>query len=518
MVPPPTAVYNQRIYTLAWVASMGAFIFGYDLAFIGTAITLKPFIRDFGLENASASKLNGFSANIVSLLQAGCFFGALGAAPIGDKIGRKPTLILTGVVFCIGSLMQTVSMGNAGVMFAGRVIGGLGVGAAIMVIPVYIAEASPPLIRGRLVGLYEIIAQAGTCTGFWINYGVDLHVAPTSMQWRIPFAVQLIPGILLVVCMILLPESPRWIARYRDQDSACRVLATLRNLPPDHEYVVDEIHAIKHQVERERLAINGEGLFAELREPILPGNRWRITLGVMLFVFQQMAGSNAINYYSPRIFKSIGLVGQNTVLLSTGVYGLVRFAAVCISMWWLVDRIGRTKLLMSGGAVAAFAMWFLGVFVKLSPPLTTSTYVTPAGEAAAAMIYIYAVAFCFSWAGIPFIYASEIFPLRIRSVGMAICIATHWLMNFVIARSVPYMISNITFGTYFVFATCITLSIPFVYFLVPETKGFALEEMDKLFGTIVDGDALTSQEALDHTDNDTTREDAMTIKGREMGV
>jgi len=358
-----------------------------------------------------------------------------------------------------------------------------------MLVPLYIAEASPPSIRGRLVGVYEIGVQCGTCIGFWVNYGTSLNVAPALAQWQIPFAVQLVPGGLLTIGMFFLPESPRWLVRFKTREAAIEVLAKLRNLPKDHEYILEEIFAITDQVEQERHATQGKGLLAELREVALPGNRKRLILGVMIFIFMQMAGSNAINYYSPRIFASIGLKGQSTSFISTGVYGLVRFVAVCVAMYWIVDRFGRRKMLIGGSVVAAFAMWFIGAYVKFNPSTATShtntAKIGAGGYAAATMIYIYAVAFCFSWAGVPWIYASEIFPLRIRSVCVALCTATHWLMNFVIARSVPYMLSNIGFGTYFVFAACLTIAIPFVYFFLPETKGLSLEDTDALFGTAV---------------------------------
>lgn len=463
---------------------MGAFLFGYDLAFIGTSITLAPFLKDFGLKGASAKKSDAFAANIVSLLQAGCFFGALLAAPLGDKLGRRITLMLAGVVFSIGSLLQVVSFGNTVVMFVGRAVGGLGVGGASMLVPLYVAEVSPPSIRGRLVGIYEMGVQIGTCIGFWINYGVQKHIAPTSVQWRVPFAVQLIPGGLLVLGMIFLPESPRWIARFRSREEATAVLSKLRNLPEDHEYVVEEIYRVTDQIEQERRATHGKGLIAEFREMMMPGNRNRIAIGVMIFVFMQMAGSNAINYYSPRIFKSIGLTGSNTGLISTGLYGIVRLVAISITMYFIVDKFGRTNLLIVGSVIAAISMWSIGGIVKSHPISNTTKHVpiTASGYAAAVMVYIYAIGFCLSWAGIPWIYCSEIFPLRIRSLSVAICTATHWLLNFVIARSVPYMLTNIEYGTYFVFAACLTLAVPFVYFIVPETKGLSLEDMDALFG------------------------------------
>jgi MFS family permease len=195
----------------------------------------------------------------------------------------------------------------------------------------------------------------------------------------------------------------------------------------------------------------------------------------------QMAGSNAINYYSPRIFASVGLRGTNTGLYATGIYGIVRFVAVCISMLYVVDRFGRRPMLLYGSALMAFCMWFIGADLKIANPVTNG-HVGGAGYAACVMIYVYAVGFCFSWAGVPWIYCSEIFPLRIRSISVALTTATHWLLNFIIARSVPYMLTNIKYGTYFVFASFLTLAIPFVYFCLPETRGLALEDMDYLFG------------------------------------
>lgn len=182
---------------------------------------MKPFKRDFGLTHASEATADAFSANIVSLLQAGCFFGSLAAAPIGDKLGRKPALMIAGIAFCIGSLMQTVSFGHEAVIFVGRVVGGLGVGAASGLVPLYVAELSPPAIRGRLVGIYEISVQTGTCIGFWICYGVSRNMADTSAQWITPFALQLIPGGLLIIGMFFVPESPRCVSCYNRRVSHC---------------------------------------------------------------------------------------------------------------------------------------------------------------------------------------------------------------------------------------------------------------------------------------------------------
>ncbi|KAK4557110.1 hypothetical protein LTR86_006091 [Recurvomyces mirabilis] len=494
--PAPAEVYNWRVYIIAVIASMGAFTFGYDLAFIGTTITQKSFKKDFGLLHADVERSDAFAANIVSLLQAGCFFGSLLAAPIGDRLGRRWALVISGVVFNIGSLMQTVSFGNTAVMFTGRAIGGLGVGAASMLVPLYVAELSPPAIRGRLVGIYEIFVQVGTCIGFWINYGIAVNGPYGSNAWRTSFAVQLIPGVLLIIGMCFMPESPRWLARYRGSEAAEAGLTKLRNLPLEHGYLQEELTLIMHQISEETRFDEGKGIKSTIRIISRKGNWNRLLIGITMFVFMQFAGSNAINYYSPRIFKSIGLKGTNAGLYATGIYGVVRLIAIIIAMNFVVDRFGRTKMLMVGGAIMAFSMWFIGAYVKIAAPSTAaSTHVSGGGYAAIVFIYIFALGFCFSYAGVPWIYCAEIFPMNLRSVGMGLCTATHWLFNFVIARSVPYMITNIGYGTYFVFASITTIGIIWVYLFVPETKGLTLEDMDRIFGS---PDAVETMEDAIH--------------------
>ncbi|CEJ56450.1 hypothetical protein PMG11_02656 [Penicillium brasilianum] len=473
--------HAMRVYLLAIVTSMGAFMFGYDLAFIGTSIDLKSFKRDFGLVGASQSVQDAFSANIVSLLQAGCFFGALAAAPLGDKLGRRIALALGAISFIVGSIMQVASAGNKPLMFVGRVLGGMGVGAASMLVPLYTAECAPPKIRGRLVGIYEIGVQVGTCMGFWINFGVEQHMAPTSAQWMTPFALQLIPGGLLLIGLWFMPESPRWMAKAHGRSRVTEVLSLLRNLPGDHPDVQHEVDDILQQLELER-AMSPDGTLSSVKELMQPGIRYRLFLGVVIMIFFQMAGSNAINYYSPRIFRSIGLTGSKTTLVSTGIYGIVRLVTVFFAMYFVVDRFGRKPMLIFGSIVMAISMWLIGAFVKIqSAEVKTGDSISGTSYAAAVFIYLFAVSFCFSWAGVPWIICSEIYPLQVRGVAVSICVATHWLFNFVIARSVPYMISNISFGTYFVFAACTTLSVPFVWLMIPETKGLSLEEVDLLF-------------------------------------
>ena len=224
-----------------------------------------------------------------------------------------------------------------------------GVGSASMLVPLYSAECAPPNIRGRLVGIYEIGVQVGTCLGFWINYGVQRNMAPTASQWMTPFALQLIPGGLLLIGLIFMPESPRWVAKAKGRSKAMATLSRLRDLPEDHPAIQSELDDIFQQLAHEQ-HISSDSRVAALKELCQPGLRYRMFLGIVIFIFFQMAGSNAINYYSPRIFRSVGLTGTETTLISTGIYGVVRLVAVFIAMYFIVDRFGRKPMLIIGSA------------------------------------------------------------------------------------------------------------------------------------------------------------------------
>ncbi|CAE6505297.1 unnamed protein product [Rhizoctonia solani] len=477
----PKEVYNWRPYVLALIAGSGGALFGYDSAFIGGTIELPAFQNQFGLDKLSEDKLAFTSSNIVSTYQAGCFFGCIFAFFIVEKFGRRATLQCSSALFCLGAGLMLGAKHSLGMIYAGRIIGGLGVGGVSLATPLYIAEIAPPSIRGQLVGFYEIFLQAGGVVGFWINFGISEHIPYGSKQWHIPVAVQLIPGGLLLAASVFLLETPRWLYRRGRVNDATVNLSWIRNLSADHPYIQDEIQGIRAQFERETQVGNNKGLTAKLRELGRPGIRNRLGIGMCIMMCQNLTGMNAINYYSPTIFSSIGITGTNNSLFATGIYGVVKMVATLIALVWLVDRVGRRKPLITGALVGALAMYYIAGFVAVAKPSGAGSP-TPAGKFAAACIYIFAVAFCMSWNGISWIICSEIFPLSVRALGQTITSATQWLWQFVVARSTPYMVKNIGYGTYLFFGSCMVLMIPWVYFILPETKGVPLEDMDRLFG------------------------------------
>lgn len=483
--PTPKAVYNWRVYTAAAVASWASCMIGYDSAFIGTTLALPSFVAEFRLKQMTASHLALTKANIVSVYQAGAFFGALGAYASSHYIGRRKSLIFWTLIFILGAGMMLGANGQRGLglIIAGRVLAGLGVGGCSNMVPIYISELSPPAVRGRLVGIYEMGWQIGGLVGFWINYGLTETMAPSHKQWIIPFAVQLIPGGCLLVGALWLPESPRWRFANGQHERAMKDLCWIRNLPEDHPYILEEVEAIDAQVEWTRLHV-GAGFwkpFIALKQRKV---QWRFFLGAMLFLWQNGSGINAINYYSPTVFTSLGVTGPNTGFLTTGIFGVVKTTLTFIWLFWLIDRLGRTKLLMIGAAGGSMCMWYIAAYIKIADPAhhkNTSGELSSGGISAMFFFYLWTAFYTPSWNGTPWVINSEMYSQSTRSLGQASAAASNWFFNFLVSRFTPQMFLKMGFGVYMFFACLMLLSIPFVFFLIPETKGIPLERMDELF-------------------------------------
>jgi MFS family permease len=233
-------------------------------------------------------------------------------------------------------------------------------------------------------------------------------------------AVQAIPGGLLLLSMTIVWESPRWLAQKDRLDDTLSTLSRIRQLPPDHPYVVKELNDIKAQIARERAINNGATYWQLLKEFTGRGYRNRLGIGVAMMVFQNLSGINAINYYSPTIFQSLGVSSTSTTLFATGIYGLVKLIASVIFLVWLLDRFGRRKALLIGSLGAAVPMWYIGAFIATAKPNAADAKQTPAGWVAVVAIYVFVVFYCASWNGIAWIIPSEIFPLRLRTLGVTI--------------------------------------------------------------------------------------------------
>lgn len=356
-----------------------------------------------------------------------------------------------------------------------------------------------------------------------INYGASLHLKGTAL-YVVPLSMQILPAILLFFFMMLNQESPRFLAKQDRWEEAKKILSLVRNLPESHPYVETEFQEIVTVIERERILIGGANFKALMREMwLIPGNRKRALISVGLMICQQMTGTNALNYYAPQIFKTLGVTGTNAGLFATGIYGVVKMTACASFLLLAADSLGRRRSLLWTSIAQGTAMYYIAIYVRVSPPDTTSTDPKPpppAGYVSLVAIYLFAAFFQFGWGAVCWIYVSEIPSARLRAMNVALAagkwahnltcsyldsdlffpsLATQWLFNFVVARSVTTMLATMGkggYGTYFLFGSfCYSMFI-FVWFLIPETKGLSLESMDDLFGvTELVKDKLEHEEA-----------------------
>ncbi|KAF4534912.1 Quinate permease [Lasiodiplodia theobromae] len=498
MKSDPTEIYGWRVYMLACSACFGGMLFGMDIGIIGGVLELPAFKDEYGLSHLDKTGLADLSANIVSTLQAGCFAACFITSWLADKFGRRAALLLAAVVAIVGCIMQAAGEGHLAVMYIGRFIAGLGVGAASMVVPLYISENAPRAIRGGLTGIYQLFITTGTMLAFWTNYGSIKHLHGDT-TFIVPLAAQAIPAVLLLVSMYFCNESPRFLAKQDRWEEATAILVRIRQLPASHPYVQSELTEIAEQLEHERRLIGGASLKDLQKEMwLIPGNRKRALLTVGLMVCQQMTGTNAINYYAPQIFRSLGIPSAETGLFATGIYGIVKMVTCACFLLFVADSLGRRRSLLWTSIAQGACMYYIGIYVRVAPPKEGAA-VPPAGYFALVCIFLFAGFFQFGWGPVCWIYISEIPTARLRSTNVALGAATQWLFNFVVARATPNMLATMGkggYGCFFTYGTFCFSMFVFVWFLVPETKGLSLERMDDLFGVT---ELVKDIEAHDHS-------------------
>ncbi|GAM39512.1 hexose transport-related protein [Talaromyces pinophilus] len=488
--PTPKEVYNWRLYSEAIIIAFGSLLFGYDSAFVGTTIARASFKDDFGITSKNASSV---SSNITSAFQAGAFFGALFCYFITERLGRKWALQINVFVFIIGAILMVVATDQLSFIYTGRVLTGLACGAITATVPSYIAELSVSSIRGILTGLFEVAYQIGSVIGFWINYGITQHIpATSSTSWRIPMAFQLVPAGILFVGGFFLHESPLWLMRKEKHERAYQTLEDLRHLPKEHQYVQEDIAAMRNRLAEEAAiaAKYGNGSWAFFRGAMAEfsrkGMRNRIFLVFCAFTLANLSGASAINYYSPTLFGSIGI---SDVALYTGIYGLVKAIASLIYYIFLVDLVGRRRPVIVSSIACSLCLWFVGSYVKVGhpadiiaagKPLSDST--VKGGQAATGMIMIYSIFWSFGLNGVPWILSAEIFPGALRNLSGTWAALVQWAIQFPVTKALPYIFTSFGYGTWYFFASWMLVATAWAYFFVPETKGLTIDQMDYVFG------------------------------------
>ncbi|RKK70584.1 hypothetical protein BFJ69_g11750 [Fusarium oxysporum] len=506
---------NPYIFGLSMFASLGGFLFGYDQGVVSGVLTMESFAADFPRIYLDSS----FKGWFVSTLLLCAWLGSLINGPIADYIGRKGSILLAVVVFTIGSAFQA-GADSIPMLFAGRAVAGLAVGMLTMIVPMYMSEVSSPGIRGTLVVLQQLSITLGILVSYWLEYGTQYigghrcapdipysggtsdkrtfdpryDVGPngctgqSEAAWRVPFALQIFPALVLGIGMIFFPESPRFYLMRHKEDQALAALAQLRQVHIDSESIRAEYLAIKTEVLFDESVSaekfpgkKGLSLFAAQHVALV--STWpafkRLAIGCCIMFFQQFMGCNAIIYYAPTMFAQLGLSGNTSGLLATGVYGIVNTLSTLPALF-LIDKLGRRPLLMCGAAGTFISLVIVGGIIGGYGSALTDN--KSAGWVGIVFIYIYDVNFSFSFAPIGWVLPSEIFNLGNRSKAMAITTSATWMCNFIIGLVTPDMLATIGWGTYIFFAAFCLLAFLFTYFFVPETRGKSLEDMDLVFG------------------------------------
>ena len=431
------------------VAALGGLLFGYDTAVIAGAIGYLQIKFDL------SPAMVGWAASSAIW---GCIVGAMFAGYLSDRIGRKKVLILTAVLFAVSSIGSAIPNTLTQFILA-RFIGGLGVGAASMLSPLYISEIAPSRIRGTLVSLYQLAIVVGINLIYFINMKIATQNTESwnvEYGWRYMLGSETIPAVIFLVLLFLVPESPRWLVKNKREKEAFSVLEKVNGTVRANQ-VLDEI----------KLALNMES--GTVRELFKPGLRVALIVGVVLALFSQITGINAIIYYAPEIFKSVGFA-TDSAFTQTIFIGLVNTVFTFVALW-LIDKAGRRTLLLWG--VSGMVICLLAVGICFYFNFSDGPWL---------LIFILGFIACFatSLGPIPWVIISEIFPTKIRGVAMSFCTVVLWIGVVLITQLTPILLQNMGGAfTFWVFMVNAIILLVFTYKMIPETKQRTLEEIEQ---------------------------------------
>jgi sugar porter (SP) family MFS transporter len=439
----PTGV-GRFVYIAASISAMGGILFGYDIGVISGAILFikKQFSLSAGMEEI-----------VVSSVLLGCIAGALVGGSLADRYGRRRLLLVAAGIFIAGAVVSALSPTMAWLV-AARVVVGCAIGTASFVAPLYISEIAPVAIRGKLVSLNQL---AITC-GIVVSYGIDYAFA-ASQAWRWMFAFAVIPAVAFGFGLLLIPDSPRWLVARGHVDQARTVMKRLRA----PEAVEEELSAIQ------RSAAQQKGHWSELFSPYL---RVAMIVGVGLAITQQITGINTIVYYGPTIFKAAGMSSSAVAILASVGVGAFNVVMTVVSLW-LIDRVGRRALLLVSLAGMTLSLFVLGLAFLL-PGLAGSL-----GWIAMVVVMLFVGSFALGMGPIFWLLISEMYPLRIRGRAMSVATVANWAANLIVALSFLTLARALgQAATFWLYGAISIGTWIFSFFLVPETKGKSLEQIE----------------------------------------
>lgn len=447
----PAAVQAEEtgfVFAAAAFAALGGLLFGYDTGVISGALI---FIRaQFGLSTFQQEL-------VVSVVLVGAAVGALSGGRLADIFGRRCMLLVTALIFVAGALVCAAAPSLI-VLVIGRLIVGLGIGFATSTVPIYISEVSPPQARGWQVSLFQLAITIGILAAYLVDY-----VFSGSMGWRWMLGLAVVPGAILGLGMIRMPESPRWLAEHGQAGLACEVLRRIRG--------GKNIESEWREIQETLAEAEERGRFADVFKPSI---RIALVVGIGLAIFQQVTGINTVIYYAPLIVQSAGISSASGAILATAGIGLVNVLMTIVAMW-LIDHVGRRPLLLIGIAGMIVSLGVLGFVFRM-----------PTGGALAWLavitLMVYVASFAISLGPIFWLLIAEIYPLRVRGIAEGTAAGVNWAFNFLVSITFLTLVELLGPSlTFWVYALLAIASWLFSYYLVPETKGRTLEEIEHSF-------------------------------------
>jgi sugar porter (SP) family MFS transporter len=442
----PSGIVRRHVLFSAAITALGGLLFGYDTGVISGALLFIG--KDFHGMTSFDKEL------LTSILLIGALIGALAAGRIADRAGRRPTVLGTAALFVVGVMLAAFSP-SYGVLVGARVIIGLAVGSASMVVPLYIGEIVPPRVRGGLVSFNQLAITSGILISYLVDYGLA-----STQNWRLMFGLAAIPAILMFTGMLFQHESPHWLIAHGREGEARTVLNRIR----DQGDIDAEIAGIRDL----------SGRRSSFREVLSPAVRHVVIIGVALAVFQQITGINTIIYYAPTLLASAGL-GNSAALLANVVNGAVNVLMTIVAIR-LLDRTGRRPLLLGGTTGMAAGM----IVVALTFLIGGSQLHGGAAYVAIAGLLIYTGSFAIGLGPVFWLLISEIYPVQIRGQAMSIATMANWGANFVVTVSFLTLLSAIgNAGTFVLFAGLSIVALAYFQRQVPETKNRSLQDIER---------------------------------------
>lgn len=436
---------NARLLLYTLVAALGSFLFGFDTAVISG--TTKFISQYFGLTDATLGMT-------VSIALWGTVIGSIVIGKPGDVFGRRVMLSLCGVLFFISALGCALAH-HWHVLLFSRFLGGVAIGAASVMAPMYIAEISPGRLRGRLVAVAQFNIVAGILAAFFSNY---LLVDAGEANWRWMFGVMTVPSALFFLLLFLVPESPRWLVKKGRVEKARSVL--------------QKVGAENLEAELADIVSSLQGEFGQGATRLFQRQyRFAIMCAVLLAVFNQLSGINVIMYYAPMIFEKAG-ASANASMLQAVAVGVTNMVFTIAAMFF-IDRFGRKTLLLVGAVGMCFSLAGAALHYYVESLFS--------GVGVVVFIVGFIAFFAFSQGAVIWVFLAEIFPNKVRAKGQALGSFTHWIMNAVIGLVFPVVLARFGGGNVFMFFGA--MMIPFFFFvwkMMPETKGKTLEELEKV--------------------------------------